>query len=142
MTRVTANQRSAVASRAGGVCEYCYSPVAYSSDGFSVEHIIPRSHKGETSLDNLAYSCQRCNNHKYNKVAAYDPLSGELVPLYNPRQHSWKEHFDWSGDLLYLVGLTPTGRATIEALRLNREGVVNLRRALIAQGEHPSKLTT
>ncbi len=35
--------------------------------------------------------------------------------------------------------ITPTGRATIEALQLNREGLVNLRRVLYAMGEHPSK---
>jgi hypothetical protein len=29
------------------------------------------------------------------------------------------------------------GRATVEALRLNREGLVNLRRILYAAGEHP-----
>jgi hypothetical protein len=36
-----------------------------------------------------------------------------------------------------IVGLTPTGRATIEALKLNREPLVNLRRLLYAAGEHP-----
>jgi len=38
---------------------------------------------------------------------------------------------------LTLLGLTPTGRATIAALRLNREGVINLRRALKLEGKHP-----
>lgn len=36
-----------------------------------------------------------------------------------------------------IIGLTPTGRATVEALRLNRPEVVNLRRLLFAHGEHP-----
>ena len=36
-----------------------------------------------------------------------------------------------------MVGVTATGRATIEALRLNRSGVVNLRRILYLAGEHP-----
>lgn len=35
------------------------------------------------------------------------------------------------------VGLTPTGRATVEALRLNRPGLITVRRALYAAGEHP-----
>jgi len=35
------------------------------------------------------------------------------------------------------IHLTPTGRATGEVLRLNRPGVVNMRRALFAVGLHP-----
>jgi hypothetical protein len=34
-------------------------------------------------------------------------------------------------------GITPTGRATVELLKLNRKGVVNLRKALFAYGVHP-----
>ncbi len=36
------------------------------------------------------------------------------------------------------IGLTPTGRSTVEVLQLNREGVVNLRRVLYGMGEHPA----
>lgn len=43
----------------------------------------------------------------------------------------------WSSEFTRILGVTPTGRATVEALLLNREGVVNLRRALYALGEHP-----
>lgn len=146
MTRVTSEQRKEVANRARGYCEYCYSLEDYSPDGFSglgfaQLHILPRSLGGETSLNNLAFSCQRCNNHKYIRVAAYDLMSGETVRLFNPRQDSWVEHFVWSEDFLYVIGLTPTGRATIEALQLNRQNVVNLRRALLVLGEHPPNLT-
>jgi hypothetical protein len=35
------------------------------------------------------------------------------------------------------MGLTPTGRATVETLHLNHEGVVNLRRVLFVVGLHP-----
>lgn len=35
-----------------------------------------------------------------------------------------------------LVGLTPTGRASIVELRLNRENVVNLRRVLVLTDNH------
>jgi hypothetical protein len=33
--------------------------------------------------------------------------------------------------------MTPIGRAPVEALHLNRPGLVNLRRILHAAGEHP-----
>jgi len=36
-----------------------------------------------------------------------------------------------------IIGLTPSGRATVEALDLNRSSLINLRRVLRASGEHP-----
>jgi hypothetical protein len=61
-------------------------------------------------------------------MEAQDPVSGTGVPLYHPRHHRWDEHFAWSDDFLLMIGLTPTGRATVDVLLLNRDGVVNLRR--------------
>jgi HNH endonuclease len=135
--RVTAQQKKAVAERADGCCEYCRSQARFAIQAFSVEHIIPRSQGGKTTLDNLALSCQGCNNHKYNKTEASDRLSGNLVLLYHPRQQRWSEHFAWNDDFTLIIGLTPTGRATVDTLQLNREGVVNLRLVLYMMGEHP-----
>ncbi len=104
---------------------------------FSVEHIGPRSQEGADSPDNLALSCQGCNNHKYTKTRAVDPVTGEEVPLFHPRRHRWQDHFAWNEDFSLILGLTPTGRATVGALRLNRPGLVNLRRVLYTAGEHP-----
>ncbi len=136
-SRVTAQQKKAVAERANGCCEYCRSQVRFAIQPFSIEHIIPRSAGGETVLDNLALSCQGCNNHKYNKTEGRDPVSGDTVPLYHPRKQRWSNHFAWNDDFTLIIGLTPIGRSTVEALQLNREGVVNLRRVLYAMGEHP-----
>jgi hypothetical protein len=136
-SRVTAQQKKAVAERANGCCEYCRSQVRFAIQPFSIEHIIPRSAGGETVLDNLALSCQGCNNHKYNKTEGRDPVSGDTVPLYHPRKQRWSKHFAWNDDFTLIIGLTPIGRSTVEALQLNREGVVNLRRVLYAMGEHP-----
>jgi hypothetical protein len=135
--RPTARQKRAVAERAGGYCEYCFCPAAYSPDPFVVEHIQPLAEGGPTRLFNLAYSCQGCNNFKYTHTTALDPTTGETAPLYHPRQHRWREHFNWSADLLQLLGRTPTGRATVVELQLNRTGVTNLRRLLRLAGEHP-----
>ncbi len=88
-------------------------------------------------LENLALSCQGCNNHKYNKTEGRDNISGTIASLYNPRQQKWHEHFAWNEDFTLVIGLTPTGRTTVETLQLNRNGVVNLRRVLYAMGEHP-----
>src|SRR5262245_44365473 len=129
--------RQRVVERARGCCEYCRSPAAFSQQSFCEEHISPRSRRGRSTLDNLAFACQGCNNHKFTKTHSLDPASGEVVPLFHPRKQRWRDHFAWSDDLTLIVGLTPTGRATVEALRLNRPGLVNLRRVLILAGEHP-----
>ena len=102
-----------------------------------MEHVILRSRAGSDALDNLAWSCQACNNRKFTAVQAVDPQTGELAVLYHPRSHSWRDHFRWSADWLILIGETPTGRATITRLDLNRSNVVNLRSVLTPAGKHP-----
>lgn len=51
---------------------------------FSAEHVKPRSRKGATQFNNLAWACQGCNSHKYNKVTARDPVTGVKVALFHP----------------------------------------------------------
>src|SRR5690349_18948593 len=138
--RISAELRQLVTQRAEGSCEYYRSQAQYATQPFSVEHIIPRAKGGPTTLENLALACQGCNNHKYDKVEAPDPVSSEIVPLYHPRHDRWDTHFAWSDDFTLIVGLTPNGRATVAALLLNRDGVINLRRLLYAIGEHPPPL--
>lgn len=135
--RVTARLRRSIAEQAQGCCAYCRSQARFAMQSFSVEHIIPRKAGGKTVLHNLALACEGCNAHKYTKTEARDPVSGDLVQLFHPRHQQWRDHFIWNVDFTLIVGLTPTGRATIDALQLNREGVVNLRRILYAIGEHP-----
>lgn len=138
--RPTNEQKEKVKNRAGGVCEYCRSQAAYSSQPFSIEHIFPSSKGGKTALENLAYSCQGCNNHKYTATEGRDLVTREIVSLFHPRKQKWDEHFVWNNDFTLIIGITPTGRATVELLQLNREGCVNLRRALYALGKHPPKI--
>ena len=129
--------KTIVARRAGHICEYCRTSSAFSSSKFSVEHIVPRANGGSDSLDNLAYACQGCNNIKFTKTDALDPESNIPAPLFHPRNHNWAEHFCWDASLLRIIGLTPIGRATIQALKLNRKEVCNLRMVLFLIGEHP-----
>lgn len=129
--------RQEVAKRAGGCCEYCRSQAKYAMQSFSIEHIVPLSKGGLTTASNLALACQGCNNHKYTKTSGHDPISEAIVPLFHPRNQHWNDHFSWNDDFTLVIGITPTGRATVEELGLNREGVVNLRRILYEVGEHP-----
>ncbi|MEZ4730969.1 MAG: HNH endonuclease signature motif containing protein [Caldilineaceae bacterium] len=134
-------QKELVIARAGGCCEYCLSQLHFSPDPFSVEHILPVAKGGSEDLNNLALSCQGCNNHKYTHTSAIDPVSGQRALLYHPRHDRWSDHFAWIDNCEHLIGLTPTGRATVIQLQLNRTGVVNLRQALYTLGRHPPDRT-
>jgi hypothetical protein len=134
---ISASKRQEVALRAFFCCEYCQSQLKYSADSFSVEHIVPLARGGHDELSNLALSCQRCNNAKFVALESTDPLTGHVVPLFHPREQVWGDHFAWSHDFLHIYGMTPTGRATVEKLHLNRSGVVSLRHVLRGVGEHP-----
>ena len=129
--------RQVVVQRAHACCEYCLSQEQFSTQTFSIDHIIPDEQGGEIIAENLALSCQGCNNHKYTKTEGYDPITHRMVPLYHPRRHSWNEHFVWNEDCTLILGVTPIGRATVDALHLNRAGVVNLRQLLSQAKRHP-----
>lgn len=102
-----------------------------------VEHIIPEAREGQTVEDNLWLACSDCNQRKGKTIEAEDPLTGEMVRLFDPRHQAWGEHFSWTQDGTEIIGLTPTGRATIKALALNRPALVVSRRVWVSAGWHP-----
>jgi hypothetical protein len=104
---------------------------------FEIEHIRPSSAGGTTAIDNLCLACPMCNRHKSDHISAVDPDTGNVTDLFHPQRDDWASHFAWSVDGSLLVGLTPSGRATIEALRINRPQLVRTRRLWILLGEHP-----
>ena len=137
--RVTAAQRRFVRARAQGCCEYCRTPADCVPGSFAIEHIKPKAKGGQTTLRNLALSCPACNGHKFDKLVGCDPLKEKLVRLFNPRRQQWVKHFCWSADSTQLIGLTPTGRATVATPQMNQEQMLNLRRLLILAGLHPTE---
>ena len=134
--RLSRGFRRRVAERARWRCEYCLSPAAFCTQPFEVDHIIPRSKGGRGAADNLALSCG-CNSYKGQRTRARDPQTGRFASLFHPRRQRWARHFAWSDDFLLIRGRTATGRATVEALQLNRPQVVSLRNLLYLIGEHP-----
>ncbi len=126
--------RSEVARRAHYRCEYCRYPEAASSTPLEVDHIIPEARDGITTLDNLALCCRSCNLHKYVKIDAVDPITGEMTSLFNPRGQHWREHVTLDRDTGAIQGVTPTGRATEKALVLNSSHAVTTRQLLIRLG--------
>jgi len=51
-------------------------------------------------------------------MSAADPEDGRITPLFHPLQQRWPEHFVM-GEAGDCRGLTPVGRATAQALRMN-----------------------
>lgn len=118
--------RELVHHRAGDRCEYCLLKQAHLTFSiFQVEHIIPRKHGGDDDPANLALACDRCNSHKSANLTGIDPETGEIIALFNPRQHSWEEHFRLSDSTI--VGLTAVGRTTGRVLNMNEDRRVRLR---------------
>jgi 5-methylcytosine-specific restriction endonuclease McrA len=121
--------RDLVRQRASDPCEYCGlarddAPFA----AFHIEHIIPKKHGGSDDASNLALACYHCNLHKGPNLTGIDPDSGAIAPLFHPRRETWDEHFVRQG--LLIVGLTPTGRATVRVLMMNAVGRLELRSEL------------
>ena len=134
---MNASLKKAVKERAKFCCEYCFAQESFSADSFSIEHIQPRSKKGLSTLNNLAFSCQSCNNHKFTAIEAIDPATGERAKLYHPRNDIWAEHFEWHEAFTEILGISPIGRATVHRLVLNRTGLINLRKVLYQANLHP-----
>jgi hypothetical protein len=135
--RIPEDLRQRVREAAGDRCGYCLCSQRYVNDWLEVEHIIPRALGGTDNEENLWLSCGKCNRHKSTRISFNDPISQTEVPLFNPRTQRWPEHFHWDEEGTRIIGLTPTGRATVLALRLNDELVVEVRRNWVFVGWHP-----
>jgi 5-methylcytosine-specific restriction endonuclease McrA len=78
--------RRQVYERAKGCCEYCLIPDVATFVPYEIDHIIAEKHCGRTESENLALTCTQCNKHKGSDLASIDLETGEIVPLYHPRQ--------------------------------------------------------
>jgi hypothetical protein len=121
-------------------CGYCLSPQHLVMARLEIDHIVPRAKQGTNDESNLWLSCPLCNGHKSDQTEAPDPATGAIVPLFNPRLQVWSEHFRWAEDSIRIVGLTPVGRATVVALRLNDDpDALTVRSYWVMVGWHPPK---
>jgi hypothetical protein len=119
-------------------CGYCLSPQHLVMARLEIEHIVPLSKGGSNEEFNLWLACPLCNAFKSNKVDGLDPVTGMVVPLFNPRTQVWCEHFEWAADGLRIIGETPVGRATVVALRLDSDlDAIEVRSYWVAAGWHP-----
>ncbi len=126
--------RQMVTTRAKGCCEYCWIHNDDVPDTHEADHLVARKHGGQTVAENLALACLPCNRRKGSDLTAIDPITQEIVPLFNPRTQVWNNHFVLDGPLI--VGLTATGRATVALLHFNDPVRLDNRRRLIEAGRY------
>lgn len=129
--------RKRVSEQARFRCGYCLTQERIVGTPMEMEHLIPESLGGQTIEDNLWLACSLCNDIKGNRIAALDPLTGEIVRLFDPRHQNWSEHFRWAAENERIVGLTAIGRATVAGMQLNRVSLVRSRQLWAQAGWHP-----
>jgi hypothetical protein len=132
---ISSKLRREVIERAGDRCEYCGLAQIGQEATFHIDHVSPRVKNGPTVLDNLALACVSCSLRKGALTHALDPERNAETPLFNPRTHVWSDHFRWND--VEIVGLTPTGRATVSKLQLNRRLALAIREEEKLRHRHP-----
>src|SRR5437762_11556038 len=110
MSGISPDLHAAVVLRAGNRCEYCRLSQLGQEAAFHIDHVRPRAAGGPTVVDNLALACASCSLRKWANQMVTDPVSGEEVPLLNPRTQHWAAHLRWRDDSV--VPLPPTCRPT------------------------------
>ena len=87
---------------------------------FTSNILSPGSIGGPDTPDNLALACWQCNLKKGPNLSDIDPQTGRITSLFHPRFDLWTAHFSAKVATLTLgieiQGLTPVGRATVQAL--------------------------
>ena len=129
--------RRQVAERDAFSCAYCRSQEAVIGSSLTVDHVIPEVLGGSSELSNLCLACWSCNLSKGQRVAATDPETGDMVALFHPTKQIWNDHFTWQAEGSLLQGLSACGRATVNALKLNRLLLVQARKRWVQVGWHP-----
>ena len=138
-SHVSTTLRRRIATRALYRCGYCRTSETIAGTPMEIDHLVPESRGGSTTEDNLWLACSLCNRHKGDRTTAEDPASGQAVALFNPRLQVWDEHFAWVESSTRITGLTATGRATVQALDLNRPVLMLARLRWVEAGWHPPR---
>ena len=134
-TAITIKTRQIVAKRAEFRCEYCRVHEDDRLYSFQIEHIVAIKHCGNSDIDNLAYACPHCNQHKGTDLVTFLLDYDDLVPIYNPRKMVWTAHFEVNSGSI--IAKTRTGEATVKLLNLNAPDLVILRQLLMDIERYP-----
>ena len=133
--KVPPRLRDLVRERARHRCEYCLIHEEDTLFAHEIDHIVARKHRGETSEANLAWACFACNGFKGSDIVSIDIETGQVEPLFNPRQDNWSRHFRLKEG--HITPLTSKGRVTEYLLQFNLPRSVKTRKLLIKEGRYP-----
>lgn len=93
-------------------CQYCGERFAETL--LTMDHVLPHSHGGTKSWENIVTACQPCNGKRGNNtrikpnVPGYKPSYWELVakrkmqPIHIPHE-AWLPYLDWQEDLVHVI---------------------------------------
>ncbi len=137
MSYLSDEVRKIVHDRAQGKCEYCLLSENDTPRSHTIDHIIPRQHRGGDGLENLALCCSWCNRNKGPNLASLYPETDKLTALFNPRSHQWSEHFQLDRATGWIQSLTPEGRVTAFVLKLNEAERIDERSSLMKVWRYP-----
>ena len=137
---VPAELRRQIRARFANRCAYCGTVESLTVAIVEIEHIVPRWAGGETVFVNLRLVCPTCNRYKAHRQTAVAPLLGQTVSLFHPQQQQWEDRFAWNEATTEIIGLTPTGQAIIDALRMKCPQLLGLRRMWVNMPEHPPRM--
>lgn len=127
--------RLLVIQRAKFRCEYCKIHTEDLFFSFEIDHVIALKHGGTNDLDNLAFACPHCNQHKGSDFATLLDDFNDIVVLFNPRKHIWTDHFEFiEGEI---IAKTRIGKASVKIFQFNKPDLLILRRLLSEVGKYP-----
>lgn len=121
-SEVSVALRRSVIELSKGKCEYCTLHQDFSIYTHEIDHVIAMKHGGRTVIENLALSCLSCNRHKGSDLTSFDPVTGDVTRLFDPRSQVWAEHFEL--DRGRIRGLSAIGRTTVMLLKFNTSTAV------------------
>ena len=135
MSHIPLLLRKLVVRRAKGRCEYCQLSQKGQEATFHVDHIVPIASGGKTIAKNLALACVSCSLRKGAREFVTAKGSISEIRIFHPRKDVWNDHFEWNGAVI--VGITESGIATGEVLKLNRRLMLAIREEEFLLGRHP-----
>lgn len=137
MSKISKSLEKEIRSESNHRCGYCLGEQKYIFAWLEIEHLIPRAKGGSSQKENLWLACSYCNTFKSSQTHGTDPKTKRKVPLFNPRQQVWKNHFQLGADNITILGKTKCGRATVNALNLNYELALVTRKFWVEVGWYP-----
>jgi HNH endonuclease len=135
MSKISEKLKNKIRFLAKNRCGYCLLPQILNPNLLEIEHILPTAKNGTDEEENLWLACRLCNGYKSTQTDAFDTETNQIISLFNPRTQEWNEHFVWNNE--FIVGKTACGCATIQALKLNNETILPVRKKWIIAGWFP-----